>query len=95
MAASTARLSCERGRELPEEFSQGIRHSQFGTKGAPMRITVANALSLAASLTHAAANAQQSGATDFDLLDALAALDDDARAQLAAAIAQADGTPSS
>lgn len=57
-----------------------------------MRITVENARALAASLTSAAATAQTAGATDFDLQDALADVDDDARAQLAAAIAQA--TPS-
>ncbi len=56
-----------------------------------MRITVTNARALAAGLTHAAANAQQAGSPDFDLLEALAGVDDDARDQLAAAIAQADG----
>jgi hypothetical protein len=58
-----------------------------------MRITIANARALAASLTSAANAAESVGATDFDLLDTLAAVDDDARAQLAAAIAQANGTP--
>ena len=55
-----------------------------------MRITVENARALAASLTSAAATAQSAGATDFELLDALGSVDDDARAQLEAAITQAD-----
>lgn len=58
-----------------------------------MRITVTSARAFAQSLTHAAANAQQIGATDFDLLDALASMDDAARDELAAAIAQVNGTP--
>jgi hypothetical protein len=53
-----------------------------------MRITVVNALALAASLTSAANSAKSAGATDFDLLDALASIDDDARADLAAAISK-------
>jgi hypothetical protein len=60
-----------------------------------MRITIANARALAASLTSAAATAQAAGATDFDWLDAIAAVDDDARAQLMAAIAQADAQKAS
>lgn len=55
-----------------------------------MRITVANARALAASLTNAAAHAQAASQPDFDLLDALGAMDDAARAQLAAAIANAE-----
>lgn len=54
-----------------------------------MKITVVNARAFAASLTSAAASAQAAGATEFDLLDALEAVDDDARAQLAAAITAA------
>lgn len=56
-----------------------------------MRITAANARIVAAALTAAADQADASGATDFDLLDSLAAADDAARAELAAAIAQAEG----
>jgi hypothetical protein len=56
-----------------------------------MRITVKNARALAASLSREAARAQAAGQTDFDLLDTLGALDDAARDQLTAAIAQADG----
>jgi hypothetical protein len=57
-----------------------------------MRITVANARALAAGLANAAADAQAAGELDFDLLNALGAVDDEARAQLSTAIAQADGT---
>lgn len=57
-----------------------------------MRITVENARALAASLTGAAANAQERGQKDFDLLDTLGAIDDAAREQLTAAIAQAEAS---
>jgi hypothetical protein len=55
-----------------------------------MKIMVENARALAASLTSAAAGAQATGQKDFDLLDALGALDDAAREQLATAIAHFD-----
>lgn len=55
-----------------------------------MKISVRAAQTLAAELSHAAANAQQSGSPDVELTGALSALDDDARNQLAAAIAQAE-----
>lgn len=57
-----------------------------------MRITVENARALSKALTDAAASAQAAGKPDFDLLDTLGAVDDDARMQLAAAIAAADST---
>jgi hypothetical protein len=56
-----------------------------------MRISTVNARALGSSLIHAAAAAEATGQTDFDLLDVLASVDDEARAQLAAAIAQAGG----
>jgi hypothetical protein len=54
-----------------------------------MRITVENARVLASSLVHCATVAENARQPDFDLLDSLAALDDQARDALAAAIAQA------
>jgi hypothetical protein len=54
-----------------------------------MRVTLSNARAMADALTRAAASAQEAGAMDFDVLDALSLVDDDARAQLTAAIAEA------
>jgi hypothetical protein len=51
-----------------------------------MRITVADARTLAAALTAGADEAEQAGQSDFEAINALQALDDQARAQLQAAI---------
>lgn len=51
-----------------------------------MRITVANARALAASLVSGADAAEKSGSADFELISSLQALDDEARADLQAAI---------
>lgn len=55
-----------------------------------MRMTVSSAKAFAAALGAAATKAEAAKQTDFDLLDTLAAVDDEARAGLVAAIAAAE-----